>query len=152
MSQRATPPLAPVDRRVIYNTQFSYVIIQRRARIYIFSSSCILMMNLVSRSGLVNETEPTQRGGFIYRGEIAQGVWRCFYNLYTQQKTPRVTDRSFTSLARLFPEHENPLHRRTRLFHRHVPKPRMSGPACSRLTGSAGFELKASSSTQMEGI
>ena len=57
----------------------------------------------------VNDTEPTQRGrGLFTEGRSRRESGAVFYNLYTQQKTPRVKERSFTSLARLFPEYEDP--------------------------------------------
>ena len=48
-------------------------------------------------------TPNPHRGGEVYlqRGDRAERVALFFYNLYTQQKTPRVKERSF-------PEHENP--------------------------------------------
>ena len=57
----------------------------------------------------MNDTEPTQRGrGLFTEGRSRRESGAVFYNLYTQQKTPRVKERSFTSLARLFPEYEDP--------------------------------------------
>jgi len=53
----------------------------------------------------VNDTEPAQRGGVIYRGEIASGLSLCPLSSYTQHDTSRVC---VSSLARRFPEHENP--------------------------------------------
>ena len=53
----------------------------------------------------VNDTEPAQRGGVIYRGEIASGLSLCSLSSYTQHDTSRVC---VSSLARRFPEHENP--------------------------------------------
>ena len=61
------------------------------------------------KGGNVNDTEPTQRGrGLFTEGRSRRESGAIFYNLYTQQKTPRVKERSFTSLARLFPEYEDP--------------------------------------------
>jgi len=58
-------------------------------------------LTLISKDA--NDTESTQRGArFIYRGEI--GVVSTAF-IYTQHDTSRVC---FTSLARRFPEHENP--------------------------------------------
>ena len=62
----------------------------------------------------VNDTEPTQRGGLftegLQRGDHASGLAMLSLVLiiHTKHKTSRVTERSSTSRARLFPEHENP--------------------------------------------
>ena len=63
----------------------------------------------IYRGEIVNDTEPTQRGrGLFTEGRSRREIGAVFYNRYTQQKTPRVKERSFTSLARLFPEYEDP--------------------------------------------
>jgi len=51
-------------------------------------------------------TPSPHRGGFVYRGEIALGVGVDSTTFTLNKKTPRVKERSFTSLARLSPEYE----------------------------------------------
>ena len=51
---------------------------------------------------------PQRGGGLFTEGRSRRETGADSSDLYTQQKTPRVTERSFTSLARLFPEYEGP--------------------------------------------
>jgi len=61
---------------------------------------CVDCTFFTSRIRSVNDTEPTQTGrGLFTEGRSRRESGAVFYNLYTLQKTPRVTDRTGASRA-----------------------------------------------------